>query len=580
MRNILKTIIYSLLTFFITGKLYAQETEMLVFAEKFTKSSSASTVQPILPKTERLSSSQRGCIEMIMGDDVPDSVKVCANVAAELWQSYLNNKYPIRLNVSYLDLDSDNDIEIEVAYHPASDTYYPTSLYSFLYNEDLNDPNTSPDALIYINKRMQWDCSHNKEINASTRNLTYAMMRAIAVSLGFGSSVTQKTIHGEDIIAFGKSEGHSVFDNLIFSSQGKYLKDITNIGNRQNSELTNYVQPDQGANLYALKQDEKHKLYAPENFEIYKSLVYLDNKESLMHYDLKTGTKQFRVDATTVELLDAIGWGINTPDEVEIVGEGIDDTGLASAYESHTFTLQNHNGGTITDALWTYTLPLQNGKDTVISQASNVLPFNIEAIDSEDKYRINVNGDISGKIIFTGKINGKEVEDIFNLSLELKPRIKTVNIIKKESNAPLDSYNLYYTVEYVGSDHLFIQIEEEYGTGASSKFVYEPFFAHVVSKYIIAPFYNWIDITVENEYGKDIYTIELPPYTESNTKTLPINQPEVKSRYAYIEVFDEQGRKITRIENLNELRMQKQGLYILKFYKDTTCVKTTKYLKS
>ena len=84
---------------------------------------------------------------------------------------------------------------------------------------------------------------------------------------------------------------------------------------------------------------------------------------------------------------------------------------------------------------------------------------------------------------------------------------------------------------------------------------------------------------MENAYGKDIYTIELPPDTESNTKALPLNKPEVKSQYTYIEVFDEQGRKITRIENLNELRMQKQGLYILKFYKDTTCVKTTKYLK-
>lgn len=578
MKNILKTIIYSLFIFFITSKLYAQETEMLVFAEKFTKSSSASTVQPILPKAERLSSSQRGSIEMIMGDDIPDSVRVCANVAAELWQSYLNNKYPIRLDVSYVDLDSENDIEIEVLYRPG-DIYYPTSLYAHLFDVDLGGEEGKADAYIFINKSKEWDCSHNKEINASTRNLTYAMMRAIAVSLGFGSSVTQKTIRGNDIIAFGKSEGHSVFDNLIFSSQGKSLKDITNIGNRQNSELTNYVQPTQGTNLYALKQDEKHKLYAPENFEIYKSLVYLDNKESLMHHDLKTGTKQFRVDATTIELLDAIGWGINTPSEVEIIGEGIDENGLASAYESHTFTLQNHNGGTITDALWTYALPLQNGKDTVISQSSNSLPFNIEAIDNEDKYRINMNGDISGKIIFTGKINGKEVKDIFYLSLELKPRIKAVNIIKKESNAPLDSYNLYYTVEYVGSDHLFIQIEEEYGTGASSKFVYEPFFAHVVSKYIIAPFYNWVDITVENEYGKDIYTIELPPYTGSDTKALPVNKPEVKNRYTYIKVFDKQGRKITRIEDLNELRMQKQGLYILKFYKDTTCVKTTKYLK-
>mgnify|MGYP006987331246 FL=1 len=50
-----------------------------------------------------------------------------------------------------------------------------------------------------------------------------------------------------------------------------------------------------------------------------------------MHYDLKTGTKPFTVDATTVELLNAIGWGLDTPKTVEIVGQGIDDTGMASA---------------------------------------------------------------------------------------------------------------------------------------------------------------------------------------------------------------------------------------------------------
>ncbi len=175
MSNILKTIIYSLLIFFITGKLYAQETEMLVFAEKFTNSSSASTVQTILPKTERLSSSQRGSIEMIMGDDIPDSVRVCANVAAELWRSYLNNKYPIRLNVSYLDLNSDNDIEIEVLYRPG-DIYYPTSLYAHLFDVELGGEDGKADAYIFINKSKAWDCTHNKNNIASTRNITYAIL--------------------------------------------------------------------------------------------------------------------------------------------------------------------------------------------------------------------------------------------------------------------------------------------------------------------------------------------------------------------------------------------------------------------
>ncbi len=31
-------------------------------------------------------------------------------------------------------------------------------------------------------------------------------------------------------------------------------------------------------------------------------------------------------------------------------------------------------------------------------------------------------------------------------------------------------------------------------------------------KYITAPYYAWIHISAENKYGKDVYTLELPPY--------------------------------------------------------------------
>lgn len=262
--------------------------------------------------------------------------------------------------------------------------------------------------------------------------------------------------------------------------------------------------------------------------------------------------------------------------EVEIMGQGIDETGLASAYEEHQFMLQNHTGETITEALWTFALPQLDGKETVISQMPDALSFSIGVIVDESKYNISTDGILSGRIIFTGKVNDTAVEAVFNLSLDFKPKIKAVDIIWKKKNEGFDSYNMYYTVEYVGSDYLFIQIEEEYAGGMESQFVYEPYFAHVLSKYITAPYYNWVDITAENKYGKDIYTIELPPYTESDVSDILLNEPE----YTHIDVFNEQGVKVTRIDSLNELHQQKKGVHILKFYKGGACVKTTKYMKS
>ena len=579
MNNVLKMMFGCLMLLFST-EAWPQDFETLIFAEKFRANESASIAQTIPSKEKRLSSSQRGVIDIDIKDaSIPDSVKICANVAATLWQPYLNNKFPIKIKVFYEDLDTDDDMRVEVIYYPEENVYYPKSLYAQLYDKEMNDENTPVDALIYINKRKPWDCSYNTSINASTRSMTYALMRAIAVSLGFGSSVTQKTIRGKDIIAFSENEGCSIFDEFIFSSQGKYLKDISNIGNRENPELTAFVQPEQGTYLYALKQDDRHKLYAPEKFEIYKSLIYLDNSESLMHYDLKTGTKPFTVDATTVELLNAIGWGLDTPKTVEIVGQGIDDTGMASAYEGHSFSLKKTSGGIISEAQWCYTLSLPNGKDTIISQAVNTLSFQIGAVDDESKYLVNVDGDIPGKIMFTGLLDGKKVEDVFYLSLGLKPQIRAVNIIKKESSTLLDYYNLVFNVEYSGAEMLYVCTEEEYNPEVRRRFVYEPFMAHVFIPNIISFNYAWIDIEAENKYGKELYTIELPPFVDYARTRTSLNQPEIQNKYAYIEVYDDHGRYIRNILQLNELRMQERGLYILKFYTEKGCVKTTKYLK-
>lgn len=98
--------------------------------------------------------------------------------------------------------------------------------------------------------------------------------------------------------------------------------------------------------------------------------------------------------------------------------------------------------------------------------------------------------------------------------MELKPRIKAVNILGKECNTPYASYDLHYTVEYTGCDQLEIQLDEEYGSSLQTTYVKEAPLADIVTRNIAAPGYAYIDIIAENQYGKDVYTIELSPCEE------------------------------------------------------------------
>lgn len=296
---------------------------------------------------------------------------------------------------------------------------------------------------------------------------------------------------------------------------------------------------------------------------------------------LETGAEQIRVDEVTPELLHAIGRNLKDSKDVEIIGEGIDENGITSAYEGHTFCLRNHFGGTVANACWKYTLPLANGGDTIISMSENTLVFSVGSIDDESKYKININGDICGKVSFTGSINGETVEDTYNLSLDLKPHISKVNIISKKESQLIDYYDISFVVEYTGTNMITVSIEEEYSSKLRTLSVYEPFLAHVYIPSITSFHSAWIDIEAENKYGKDTYTVELPPF-EGNDGDVTMSGRQISCDSPYytdVDVFDVNKNKFYRMRDLEDLQTFPAGLYIIRYYQRGDCIKTTKYLK-
>ena len=151
-------------------------------------------------------------------------------------------------------------------------------------------------------------------------------------------------------------------------------------------------------------------------------------------------------------------------EDVEIIGRDMDSTGLVSSYTGHDFYIGGADAAYLDHICWKYILPSSDGKENVVIQKSDTKDFSIPQIDDASKYHININGDIDAKIVLEGEVRGQKISCVYNLTLELKPRIKSVKVVKIVSNMPkYDSYDVYYDVEYVGSDELFVSVEEEYG---------------------------------------------------------------------------------------------------------------------
>ena len=567
----------------------SQELVYIDYIESFKTAPDTNAVSlPIVKKENRLKSNS--CITFrIEHEQVPDSVVKCLEVAADIWRSCLNinSNKSIRLQLKWEDLPYDEDVIIKVTYVKNNDNnFIPTSLYYCLMSDLPNEG--YPDATITINKNVSWDCGYSIENGYSTRSLNYAMLRSIAVALGFGSSISLTKLNTGSIVKFQFSQGHSLFENLLVSENGIWLKSLRNKGREQNDSIINYCTGVYG-NVYIdgdfnnATEREKYKMYTPSNYENSKSLIYLDNKNSLMHYSLDKQTKYLQIDTVTINVLNKLGWSLvdSNVNNISIVGSGIPESGVTSAYISHLFYIEGDGKDEISDARWSFYLPTIDGNQSLQKTAEGTQSFTIDKVSSPENFAINVNGDIYGKIIFTGVLNGTPINLQYNITLELKPSISNV-IFDIKNNEIENSYDVICKVDYKGSDFLYVTLEEEYGSSLRSQFVREPYLAHFVCGNVASPYYAWIDIKAENKYGSEVYTIELPPYNSMRRMQNLISSKVhilTDNDYSEIKVYKSSGLLIKTIKDTTETGSLQSGIYILEYFKGCSKVKTTKLIK-
>ena len=133
-------------------------------------------------------------------------------------------------------------------------------------------------------------------------------------------------------------------------------------------------------------------------------------------------------------------------------------------------------------------------------------------------------------------------------------------------------------MKYRGADKIFVTVEEEYGSTMRSQFIYEPLIAYGVSEKITSLYYAWIDFTVENKYGKAVYTIELQPGGIVSS----IDSPQLTdySDNDRFEIYDLNGNRIGILKDLSSIsRLSYRGMLIVRHLRNGTVIKTIKIMK-
>lgn len=563
--------------FFVVIEFSAQETTVMRHCDHFQTFQGQESVVKLVPnKVKRLNNSLGCLITPTYDFNLSDEMKFCIKAATELWAEQLSLEKPISLLFKKESMGSDKqDIITDVYYYTSVITKNRCYAHAYAINiGELIKPNAplGYDAVITINEDVNWSYDFSDSIDISKKNFTTAILRSIAISLGFSSTVTDNQTKG---IIFHNRFCFSPFDNLVVNSNNVLLNAMPNTG-RADERLTTYVT---GDNVYFKNRgNEDFKLYSPLTFEEYNSLVFFKNKGSLMSHTIQAGDKFLYIDDRTLEVIRLLGWKAQERD-INIIGSGIDSTGIVSSFKSYQFHAES-TSGTISNYSWTYEL-LDKDKKYVTVKKENTPFFSIEPIVDETLYYKNIEGDMQGRITLEAIIQGRIYKKYFNLYLEKKPAFISVKIDAINPDADGDFYDLDVTVIYNGADRLYFEFEQEFSSTVWVDFIREPYLTHLHFDGVYMRGMAWLDLEIANKYGTTTYAIELPRQnTNSISQRLSDNRLKDFNKKNGIEylVYNIQGQQVLQTKEYRNVELLPKSVYILKTKKNDGSVHTNKIL--
>ena len=549
---------------------FAQDVVCLSYEDNFVPSNGRPLKLPMLSKKDRLKSNA-GVISATINSYNEQVVK-CMNYAMSVWENQIQNCESISIELNEGKIES--DIKTDVLYTNYNGVYLPSALYAY----KTNLPNTGEsNGIITINENTDWDYSLGDNISDSGKNLTFALMRAIARILGFGSSVN---INDDGEYYFACRRGYSVFDNLISDTQGAKLNTIRLMGGDSNPYLKKYIESN-SADFFVNVGNSKYELQSPPYNKSIPPFTYLKDDDSLMRAVVDEGSYAFSIDSATADILNELGWNVAVSSSVKIISDELGESGIGSAYVDHIFRIDYRNVKP-QNPKWELVLPLvSGGKETQVLK-DNGLTCSVPAICEEDEncFEINQDGDIEAVLRFSCTIDGKTVvADPYRIYLELKPYIESATVVKIVDHYPVPSYDAHFKAKYRGTLSLTVSVEEEYSSKLKTVHVYEPYIATGVVEYIKSRTFAWMHFIATNKYGESTYTIELDP--DEILDDGPVTSIEsIKSEfdsYTCFEVYNLNGVKVVSLDDAKGLE-NIHGIFIIKCFEKDNNFKIIKYI--
>ena len=139
------------------------------------------------------------------------------------------------------------------------------------------------------------------------------------------------------------------------------------------------------------------------------------------------------------------------------------------------------------------------------------------------------------------------------------PKILSIDDETVIDNGYVTLYDYSFTVSYVGASSVTIGVEQEYSPYYDIHHVNEPTLAHVYLKYLSRGNKVWVDVSIENEYGEDKRTIEIPVQ-------LPDAISEASAAEAdHIDVYSMSGTLLGQVKSLSELTAYRSCPLLLRY---------------
>lgn len=269
--------------------------------------------------------------------------------------------------------------------------------------------------------------------------------------------------------------------------------------------------------------------------------------------------------------------------KIVIVCDKLDASGMTSAHEELLFLAENHTGETLSDIQWQFILPLKEGGTAVVGEHEGYMGFVTSPLTdmNMERFAMDENTDIHGTVCFTARAGGDEVSATCPVILRAKPIIRNVEIIRKESNAPYDNYNVYYTVEFYGTKELQIKMRESGRPILKSQFVSGPGKVDVETKNITKFYKAWLEMSANNKYGTSEYVVELPPFEEDDVTGIAdiIRDTPDAGTIDRMEIYDMSGVRVATFHDSAGLASLGNGIYIIRIYDIDGNVKQYKYIR-